>query len=29
VTVVGEYHPTPFGFRGFKMGMKPEDYGIR
>ncbi len=26
VTLVGEYHPTPFGFGGFQKGMKPEDY---
>ena len=26
VDLVGEYHPTPFGFNGSKKGMKPEDY---
>ena len=26
VALVGEYHPTPFGFGGFKKGLKPEDY---
>jgi len=26
VGIVGEYHPTKFGFRGSKKGMKPEDY---
>jgi Trehalose utilisation len=29
VSLVGEYHPLPFGFGGFKKGTKPEDYGIR
>jgi type 1 glutamine amidotransferase len=29
VALVGEYHPLPFGFRGFKKGAKPEDYGTR
>ncbi len=26
VALVGEYHPTPFGFGGFKKGLKPEYY---
>jgi type 1 glutamine amidotransferase len=29
VTLVGEYHPLPFGFGGFKKGTKPENYGIQ
>lgn len=28
VTLVGEFHPTPFGFGGFKKGTKPEDYAV-
>jgi type 1 glutamine amidotransferase len=26
VALVGEYHPTPFGFGGYKKGTHPEDY---
>ena len=26
VDLVGEYHPLPFGFGGFKKGTKPEDH---
>jgi type 1 glutamine amidotransferase len=26
VAIVGDYHPKPFGFKGFKKGMKPEEY---
>ncbi len=29
VTLVGEYHPLPFGFGTFKKGTKPEDQAIR
>jgi hypothetical protein len=29
VALVGEYHPLPFGFGGFKKGTKPEDYRLR
>jgi len=27
--VVGEYKPTPFGFRKFKKGMKPSDHAMK
>ncbi len=26
IDLVGEYHPIPFKFNGFKPGLKPEDY---
>jgi type 1 glutamine amidotransferase len=29
VSLVGEFHPLPFGFGGFKKGTKPEDQAIR
>ena len=29
VTLVGEFHPTPFGFGGFKKGTTPEEHGVR
>jgi type 1 glutamine amidotransferase len=29
VEIVGEYKPTPFGFRGFKKGVKPSDYALK
>ena len=29
VTLVGEFHPLPFGFGGFKKGTKPEDQASR
>ena len=29
VALVGEFHPLPFGFGGFKKGTKPEEYGLR
>ncbi len=25
VSLVGEYHPSPFGFGGYKKGVKPSD----
>ncbi len=28
VGIVGEYHPTRFGFNGFKRGVKPADYAV-
>jgi Trehalose utilisation len=29
VDLVGEYHPLPFGFKGFKKGVKPSDHAIK
>jgi hypothetical protein len=29
VEIVGEYKPTPFGFGGFKKGVKPADLSAR
>ncbi len=29
VSLVGEYHPLPFGVNAFKKGAKPEDYSSR
>jgi hypothetical protein len=29
VDVVGEYKPTPFGFGGFKKGVKPSDLAVK
>ncbi len=29
VALVGEFHPLPFGFGGFKKGSKPEEHAIR
>jgi type 1 glutamine amidotransferase len=29
VALVGEYRPSPFGFKGHKKGMKPADYASR
>jgi Trehalose utilisation len=28
VAIVGEYHPLPFGFRGAKKGVKPEEHAL-
>lgn len=28
VTPVGDYHPTMYGFKGHKPGMKPDDYAL-
>jgi len=28
VEIVGQFHPTPFGFGGFKKGVKPADYAL-
>ncbi len=28
VTLVGEYHPLPFGFGGFKKGRMPEEFSV-
>jgi hypothetical protein len=28
VTIVGEYHPTMYGFGGYKKGQKPSDYAV-
>ncbi len=28
VTLVGPYHPLPFGFGGAKKGVKPEEHAI-
>ena len=28
-TVVGTYEPLPYGFGGFKPGMKPSDYAMK
>jgi hypothetical protein len=28
VALVGEYHPLPFGFKGFKKGVSPADHAI-
>ncbi|AGA31102.1 ThuA domain-containing protein [Singulisphaera acidiphila] len=29
VSIVGEYHPLPFGFGGFKAGVKPSSHQIK
>lgn len=29
VEYVGEFHPTFFGFGGFKRGMKPSDFELK
>ena len=29
VELVGEYKPTPFGFKKFKKGTKPADYNLK
>jgi hypothetical protein len=29
VSLVGEFHPLPFGFKGSKKGVKPADHAIR
>jgi hypothetical protein len=29
VAIVGEYHPTDFGFNGFKRGVKPSDHAMK
>ena len=28
VALVGDYHPLPFGFRGAKKGVKPEEHAL-
>jgi hypothetical protein len=29
VQIVGEYHPTPFGFNGYTKGVKPADHAMK
>jgi hypothetical protein len=29
VDLVGPYQPTPFGFGGFRKGLKPSDFAVR
>ena len=28
VTLVGDYHPLPFGFHGAKKGVRPEEHAL-
>ena len=28
VTIVGDYNPTPYGFKGYKKGVKPQDHAL-